>query len=193
MWHCVGFRFFYSAIFLVKYKGVTAYPKVINANSLLSHQTRVNGLNLLITAGQWRQKRFACAESNELALLCEVYNKVVQSLTYLKDVWVNYRYNSTHSSSRHQTGVSGRRDVTVILSPGEWATVAHSVRACVRPQGQLSCVGRLQLKCDGTRWRTGGEVMGKLANGVGSQYSSHFLETWCIQHYYRWCAHLGCQ
>jgi hypothetical protein len=26
---------------------------------------------------------------------------------------------------------------------------------------------RLQLKCDGTRWRTGGEVKGKLENGVG--------------------------
>ena len=52
---------------------------------------------------------------------------------------------------------------------------------------------RLQLKCDGTRWRTGGEVKGKLANAVGSQYTSHYLGTWCIQHYYRWCAHLGCQ
>jgi hypothetical protein len=31
--------------------------------------------------------------------------------------------------------------------------------------------GRVQLKCDGTWWRTGGEVKGKLANGVGSQYS----------------------
>jgi len=31
--------------------------------------------------------------------------------------------------------------------------------------------GRVQLQCDGTRLRTGGEVMGKLANGVGSQYS----------------------
>ena len=50
---------------------------------------------------------------------------------------------------------------------------------------------RVQLKCDGTRWRTGGEVKGKLANGVGSQYPSHYLGTWCIQHYYRWCAHLG--
>jgi len=37
------------------------------------------------------------------------------------------------------------------------------------------------------------EVKGKLANGVGSQYSSHYLGTWCIQHYYRRCAHLGCQ
>ena len=31
--------------------------------------------------------------------------------------------------------------------------------------------GRVRLKYDGTRWRTGGEVKGKLANGVGSQYS----------------------
>ena len=31
---------------------------------------------------------------------------------------------------------------------------------------------RVQLKCDGTRWRTGGEVKGKLVNGVGSQYPS---------------------
>jgi len=28
-------------------------------------------------------------------------------------------------------------------------------------------------------------VKGKLANGVGSQYPSHYLGTWCIQHYYR--------
>jgi hypothetical protein len=45
--------------------------------------------------------------------------------------------------------------------------------------------GRLRLKCNGTRERNGGEVKGKLANGVGSQYSSHYLGTWCIQHYYR--------
>jgi hypothetical protein len=54
-------------------------------------------------------------------------------------------------------------------------------------------IGKVQLKRDGTRWRAGGEVKEKLANGVGSQYSSHYLGTWCIQHYYRWCAHLGCQ
>jgi len=36
---------------------------------------------------------------------------------------------------------------------------------------------RVQLKRDGTRWCTGGEVKGKLANGVGSQYSSHYLGT----------------
>ena len=54
-------------------------------------------------------------------------------------------------------------------------------------------VGTVQLKCDGTRWRTGGEVKGKLANAVCSQYPSHYLGTWCIQHHYRWCAHLGCQ
>ena len=31
--------------------------------------------------------------------------------------------------------------------------------------------GRVLLKPDGTRGRTGGEVKGKLAIGVGSQYS----------------------
>jgi len=44
------------------------------------------------------------------------------------------------------------------------------------------CFGtRVQLKRDGTRWRTRGEVKGKLANGVGIQYPSHYLGTWCIQ------------
>ena len=38
-----------------------------------------------------------------------------------------------------------------------------------------------------------GKWRGKLANGVGSQYSSHYLGILCIQHYYRWYAHLGCQ
>jgi len=55
------------------------------------------------------------------------------------------------------------------------------------------CSCRLQLKRDGTRWRMGGKVKGKLANGVSSQYSLHYLGTWCNQHYYHWCAHLGCQ
>ena len=34
-------------------------------------------------------------------------------------------------------------------------------------------IGRVQLKRDGTRWCMGGEVKGKLANGVGSQSPSH--------------------
>jgi len=51
--------------------------------------------------------------------------------------------------------------------------------------------GRAQMKCDGTRWRTGREVKGKLAIGVGSQYPSHYLGTWCIQHYYHYYHWLG--
>ena len=43
------------------------------------------------------------------------------------------------------------------------------------------------------RWQTVTHWKWKLANAVGSQYSSHYLGTWCIQHYYRWCEHLGCQ
>jgi hypothetical protein len=42
----------------------------------------------------------------------------------------------------------------------------------IAPSYVRVCIcGRLQLECDGTRWRTGGEVKGKLANGLGSQYS----------------------
>ena len=37
----------------------------------------------------------------------------------------------------------------------------------------MICDGRVQLKRDDTRWRTGGEVKGKMANEVGSQYPSH--------------------
>jgi len=54
-------------------------------------------------------------------------------------------------------------------------------------------LGRVQLKRDGTRWHTGGEVERKLASGVGSQYPLHYLGTWCIQHYYSWCTYLGCK
>jgi len=74
-------------------------------------------------------------------------------------------------------------DIAVVIASGrivcgEWA----------------STVSRLQLKPVGTRWHTARKVeVGKLANAVGSQYPSHYLGTWCIQHYYRACAHLGCQ
>ena len=62
--------------------------------------------------------------------------------------------------------------VTVQLAAGG-RVVCISVTLCV------------QLKCDGTRQLTGGDLKGKLANGVGSQYPSHYLGTCCIQHYYR--------
>ena len=35
-------------------------------------------------------------------------------------------------------------------------------------------------------WRPSANLNG-LANAVGSQYPSHYLGTWCIQHYYCWC------
>ena len=49
--------------------------------------------------------------------------------------------------------------------------VQHAMRMChIVICGLRRC--RVQLKRDSTRWRTGGEVKGKLANGVGSQYPS---------------------
>jgi hypothetical protein len=84
------------------------------------------------------------------------------------------------------TAVSTRNVDLLIAKPPKLNT-------CDDIKGGRTTEGRVQLKCDGTRRRTGGEVKGKLANWVGSQYSSHYLGTWCIQHYYRWCAKLGCQ
>jgi len=62
--------------------------------------------------------------------------------------------------------------------------LVDGIHSCQCPQyagirGRYLC--RVQMKCDGTRYRTGGDVKGKLANGVGSQYPSHYLGTWCIQ------------
>ena len=64
---------------------------------------------------------------------------------------------------------------------------------CLEFSQRMKCIfnvdnfSRLQLQCDGKLRRPGGEVKGKLANAVGNQYSSHYLGTRCIQHYYRWC------
>ena len=55
----------------------------------------------------------------------------------------------------------------------------HSCHFFVCPVTTVCLSVRVQLKCDGTQWRMGGEVKGKLANGVGSQYSSHYPVTWC--------------
>ena len=54
-----------------------------------------------------------------------------------------------------------------------------SVRTCdlLRIFRNLILARKIKIRCrahsepDSTRWRTGGEVKGKLANGVGSQYS----------------------
>ena len=94
----------------------------------------------------------------------------------------------------------GNTDCTTRL--GYWVLRSCVSRSLWNRRLYYVCVGyvvlcvfsvRLQLECDGTRWRTGEEVKEKLANAVGSQYPSHYLGTWCIQHYYRWFAHLGCQ
>ena len=52
---------------------------------------------------------------------------------------------------------------------------AHHTEGFVRIES-LTPASRPQLKCDGTQWRTGGEVKGKLANGV-STASEHGVST----------------
>jgi hypothetical protein len=54
-----------------------------------------------------------------------------------------------------------------------------------RPSLMISLV----VECNRNEMAQGGaregEVKGKLANGMSSQYSLNYLGTWCIQHYYR--------
>jgi len=89
-------------------------------------------------------------------------------------------------------GVVQQRKRGAIPSRGKkFFSTPEKLHSVAQPVYLSMCT--VQLKCDGTRWRMGGEVKGKLANGVGIQYPSHYLGTWCMHHYYRWRAHLGCQ
>ena len=56
--------------------------------------------------------------------------------------------------------ISWKLHVVIIVLLKKWVYVSE-----IMPQGIL------RSECGGTRWRTGGEVKGKLANGVGSHYS----------------------
>ena len=49
------------------------------------------------------------------------------------------------------------------------------------------------MKPDGTRWCTVGEVKGNMRVKWVASSLALYHRTRCIQHYYRWCAHLVCQ
>jgi hypothetical protein len=59
----------------------------------------------------------------------------------------------------------------VIIFFGKWMNPHTNIIHKVMPFKTTFHDGRVCLKPDGTRWLTGGVVKGKLANGVGSQYS----------------------
>jgi hypothetical protein len=112
-------------------------------------------------------------------VLCRVRNLLVSLLTNYA-VLISFVYDKDTPRDVHGSTCS-------------FPSVQRAVSRTLISRSSDTTFRRLQLKCDGTRWGTGGEVKGKLANGVGSQYSSHYFGTRCIQHYYRWCAQLGCQ
>ena len=74
-----------------------------------------------------------------------------------------------------QYGFSESRLLHVPFCPNrcDKTRVEHRLQLkCVLVFTCLPDITRVQLKRDGTRWRRGGEIKGKLANGVGSQYPS---------------------
>ena len=89
-----------------------------------------------------------------------------------------------HGDARKRKWMGNWRMQWVASTPH--TTSEHGVSSITTADAHTSAVSsRLN-------WRPPADLNG-LANAVGSQYSSHYLGTWCIQHYYRWCAHLGCQ
>ena len=69
-----------------------------------------------------------------------------------------------HPRARHIMLIRDPLDSNVHVN----VTIFYATRLCTV---QLRSHVILRSECRGTRWRTGGEVKGKLANGVGSQYS----------------------
>ena len=132
------------------------------------------------------------AHRRGLALLCRINDTRKQPhLLFCCSAHATKRWplcrRKRASVARHAEGLMVSVEVV------EWPSSVFRWSIHIYEYKEFQYLGRLQLKCDGPRWRTGGEVKGKLANGVGSQYPSHYLGTWCIQHYYRFCAQLGCQ
>ena len=168
---CEKWRFLFKEV--MNFRGWTQQEVIYwRTEEVAAFQDALCNTELLSFSKTNHFSKFACLTTVYPIFNIKWWAKVAQSL---------YRL-TTHSSAREQNP-----DCVMKLSvplPVQTNRAGHPA----------SCTtGRLQLKGDGTRWRTGEEVKGKLANAVGSQYPSHYLGTWCIQHYYRWCAHLGCQ
>jgi hypothetical protein len=130
-------------------------------------------------------------------MLCQIfyhnYNDTLSNLIKLRSeeimFWKNKNWGNSGSTHYHAIQNVVLFPITV-QKRGKRA--GHVISVKEEQKSDQETEGRIQLKRDDTRWRTGGEVKGKLANGVGSQYPSHYLGTWCIQHYC-WWANLGCQ
>jgi len=89
-------------------------------------------------------------------------------------------------TATHERGREGETVEWSIVASTLHTTSEHGVSSITTADAHTSAASsRLN-------WRPPADLNG-LANAVSSQYSSHYLGTWCIQHYYRWCAHLGCQ
>jgi hypothetical protein len=137
------------------------------------------------------------------AVKCSVagYTKVsyvVHLCTKIVPMVMLTKHNASALSLKHlhRTRMWNNQDMTGLLSIWKQKvvkTLQSLFKMLVNSSLFRSTCCRVHLKFDGTRWCTGEEVKGKLMNGVGSQYPSHYLGTWCIQHYYCWCAHLDCQ
>ena len=90
----------------------------------------------------------------------------------------------------------------VLLSPflRMWTTSvwhsAHSFKFIILPCLQIISLKYLLLESSWNVMAHGDAWEGKCRGNWRMEWVAstlHYLGTWCIQHYYHWCAHLGCQ
>jgi len=137
-------------------------------------------LTLRSTGSSWTGGPAACNNRNKLWCNTDIpsnYHWQSQRLIKHRSLWLNQQcYCNVPSLSltqHHPIHDDRVLHCTVTTHVNLFPTY------CTRSYIKIT---EVQLKCDGTRWRKGEEVKGKLANGVGSQYPSHYIGTWCIQH-----------
>jgi len=134
----------------------------------------------------------SCFKSKHISLSAykPIFCPLVESiLSYGCEIWaVDYRLNKSAERGLWRWAAEHPKYYEILelineLKEKNWCNKQFGIE---RKNGMLKCYEhvqavldlrtfdcrRVQLKCYGTRWRTGGEVKGKLANGVGSQYPS---------------------
>jgi hypothetical protein len=146
----------------------------------------------------------------------EMTSQYLYNITRLPEGWLSLsvalkrcRVQLKRDGTRWRTGGEGRGNwlmewvaSTLHTTSQHWVpsittadahTAAASSRLNWRPPANLNGLVRFAKRRNLFSARVPSYFKRSLLNLTSSQYSSNYLGTWCIQHYYRWCAHLGCQ
>jgi len=161
-------------------------------------------LSLHATLGKWHHWCYQQWQYSENAQLH--YTLTVTLNDHISDTACSTQMDLNHGSAFASAACSDRLEKSEIFLPArpdimkrcEGKGIESTVAECATVSVAAAWNFRQSIVESGWNVMGHGDARegkwrGKLANGVGSQYPSHYLRTRCIQHYYCWCAHLGCQ